>query len=357
MKFYAEESKVTISGRTIFRDNIRYLGYSASSIRFTFTGKSASASFLSDPENFPPEHHAWIAVYVNDEAEPSKRLELKEQKQELSLYEAKEEATVTITIMKYSEPEYAVCGIESISIDSDQLMEPPAPLKRKMQIIGDSITCGYGVEGSIDDLIHNTATENPTKSYSVRTAKALQADFEIVAWNGKGVITSYIGDDANTPDDSWLVPMLYQYTDAGCCHQYFHEDKADWEKWDHSRFVPDLITVYLGTNDASYTREIPERNQQFHDAYVAFLEEIHTIHPNAKIICMLGTMNPRLCPTVEKVVHTFSTLHPEAEISYLQLPNQSEEDGLGTFWHPSALTQKKASELVIQRAKEVMGWD
>ena len=46
MKFYAEESKVAVSGRTIFRDNIRYLGYSASSIRFTFTGKSASASLV-----------------------------------------------------------------------------------------------------------------------------------------------------------------------------------------------------------------------------------------------------------------------------------------------------------------------
>ncbi len=357
MKFYAEESKVAISGRTIFRDNIRYLGYSASSIRFTFTGKSAKASFLSDPENFLPEHHAWIAVYVNDEAEPSMRLELTKKKQEFSLYESDEESTVTITIMKYSEPEYAVCGIESITIDSNQLLAPPAPLQRKIQIIGDSITCGYGIEGTVEDLIHNTATENPSKAYSVRTAKALQAELEIVAWNGKGVITSYIGDDANTPDDSWLVPMLYQYTDAGCCHQYFHEEKKDWEKWNHSNFIPDLILIYLGTNDASYTREIPERNQEFENAYVAFLKEIHHIHPNAKIICMLGTMDSRLCPTVEKAVDVFSASSPETEISYLQLPQQLDEDGLGTFWHPTSTTQKKAADLVIQRAKEMMDWN
>lgn len=357
MKFYAEENKVAISGRTLFRDNIRYLGYSASSIRFTFKGKKAVACFLSDPESFLPEHHAWIAVYINNEAEPSKRYELKNSKQELSLYESDTEDTVTITIMKYSEPEYAVCGIESITIDTDHLLAPPAPAQRKLQIIGDSITCGYGTEGTVEDLIHNTATENPAKAYSVRTAKALQADLEIVAWNGKGVITSYIGEEENTPDASWLVPMLYQYTDAGCCHQYFHEEKGDWEKWNHSRFVPDLILIYLGTNDASYTREIPERNQKFADAYVTFLKEVHNIHPHAKIICMLGTMDQRLCPTVELAVNTFSKACPEAEISYLPLPAQLEEDGLGTFWHPTPATHKKAADLVIQHAKDIMGWD
>lgn len=357
MKFYAEENKVKITGRTIFRDQIRYLGYSATSISFQFTGKIATATLISDPDNWPEENHAWVAIYINDSAEPSKRIELTKNQQTIPLYENETENTVTITIMKYSEPEYAICGVESITIDTDKLLPPPEQRQRKIQIIGDSITCGYGIEGSVNDMVHNTSTENPSKAYSVLISKMLNADLEIVAWNGKGVISSYIGDDQDTPEPSWLLPMLYQYTDAGCCHQYFHEAKEDWEKWDSKKFIPNLVIVFLGTNDASYTREIPERNQEFCVGYQNLLLDIHTRYPDAKILCMLGTMDSRLCPTVEEAVDAFASHHPETAISYLALPHQQDEDGLGTFWHPTPATHQKIAALVTRRAREMMGWD
>ena len=79
-------------------------------------------------------------------------------------------------------------------------------------------------------------------------AQILNADFEIVAWNGKGIITSYVGEEEDAvPDKSWLIPMLYKYTDAGCCRDYFKEPEEKWELWEHSRFEPDIITIYLGT--------------------------------------------------------------------------------------------------------------
>lgn len=356
MKFYATEELTKIQGRTIFRDNVRYLGYSATSISFSFTGKKAQAEFISDPEHFLPEQHAYVAIYINQKKTLEKRIELKQNRETILLYENENEETVTITIMKYSEPEYAVCGVASIIIDSDTLLPPPIPKAHKIQIVGDSITCGYGVEGSLEDEIHRTCTENPTKSYSMLSIQALDADAEIVAWNGKGVITSYIGDEVNTPDDSWLVPMLYDYTDAGCEKQYFQTPVEQWERWDDSRFQPDLVMVHLGTNDASYTRELPERNAEFRDAYIALLDKIHTRHPQAKILCMLGIMDQRLCTTVEEAVIHFQKMHPETDCTYLPLPAQKEEDGLGTFWHPSAVTHKKAAKLVVEKAREMMGW-
>lgn len=216
MHFLPTEDHVKVSGRTIFRDNVRYLGYSATSISFCFTGQKAQAVIISDPADWPEEHHAWIGIFINDATEPAKRVELTRLRQTVDLFESEIPETVTVTIMKYSEPEYAICGIEELIIDTEELLPPPAPKKRKIQIIGDSITCGYGVEGSGSDELHNTAVEDPTKSYSVKTARALDTDFEIVAWNGKGVISAYIGD-GDQADDSWLVPMLYEYTDAGCC--------------------------------------------------------------------------------------------------------------------------------------------
>lgn len=357
MNFYADEQHVKITGRTLYRDHIRYLGYSATSVSFRFTGKKASVCLISDPENWPQESHAWIAVYINETEEPLKRIELTKREEDILLYESNQEETVTITIMKYSEPEYAVCGIKSITIDSEHLLPPPQKKQRQIQIIGDSITCGFGVEGSVEDMVHNTAIENPTKSYSVLTARALDADVEIIAWNGKGVFSSYIGDDRDTPDQSWLVPMLYEYTDAGCSKQYFREPQEKWEKWDSSRLTPDLVIVYLGTNDASYTREIPERNQEFSQAYQKLLLNIHTKHPQAKILCTVGTMDPRLNTTVEQAATEFAKNHPEVTITAFALPQQLDEDGLGTFWHPTAITHKKAAALIIEQARKLMDWD
>lgn len=87
------------------------------------------------------------------------------------LYDSPVKREVEITIMKYTEPEFAVCGIRYIQTDSVELLTHPAPKKRCMQIIGDSITCGHGVER----LELKTSEENHVKAYSVIAAQELDA--------------------------------------------------------------------------------------------------------------------------------------------------------------------------------------
>lgn len=357
MKFNITADNVKISGRTLSRDGICFLGYSASSVSFRFNGMKASAFIISNPDKFPVECHAWIAVYIDNALVPDKRIELKNTEQEVVLYESPVKREVTITIMKYTEPEFAVCGIKYINIGSGTLLAPPAPKKRRIQIIGDSITCGYGVEGDVERSLLKTSEENPAKSYSVIMAQNLDADFEIVAWNGKGIITSYVGEDENVvPDKSWLMPMLYKYTDAGCSRYYFNEPQEKWELWEHSSFEPDIITINLGTNDASYTRGIPERTNEFTKGYLDFLGYIHTVHPKAAILCMLGIMDQSLCPAVGEAAGLFKKKYTDVNISYLHLPMQQDEDGLGTFWHPVYKTQKKSAELITEHIRHMMNW-
>ncbi len=357
MKFNITRDNVKISGRTLFRDSICFLGYSASSVSFRFNGMKASAGIISNPDSFPAEYHAWIAVYIDNALVPDKRIELKETEQEIVLYDSPVKREVQITIMKYTEPEFAVCGISYIQTDSVELLAPPAPKKRRMQIIGDSITCGYGVEGDVERLEIKTSEENPAKAYSVIAANELDADFEIVAWNGKGIITSYVGEEEYAvPDKTWLLPMLYKYTDAGCCKNYFNEPQEKWELWEHSSFEPDIITINLGTNDASYTRGIPGRTDEFTNGYLDFLEDIHAIHPDAAILCMLGIMDQLLCPAASKAAELFKKKYPEVNISYLNLPLQQEEDGLGTFWHPVYKSHQKAARLITGHIRHMMDW-
>lgn len=356
MTFRATEQYVKIMGRTIFRDGIRYLGYSASAISFRFRGTKAGATLISDADAWSDKEKAWVAVFINDDKEPSQRIKLEANKQDVILYEAASEQEITVTLMKYSEAEYASCGVVEIDIFEGQCLEPPAKKEHFIEIFGDSITCGYGVEGNVEDLELDTAKENPMKSYSMKVVNNLDVDANIVAWNGKGVITEYIGDDCNEKNDSWLMPYIYQYTDAGRERDYFKAPEEKWEKWEFTSRQPEMVLIYLGTNDCSYVRDIPERHEEFIEGYVKMLEMIQEKNPRAKIMCTIGTMDPRLNESIPKAVDIYNQKSNEEAVRFVLLPEQLESDGLGTFWHPTEATNKKSAAILTAEIKDFMGW-
>lgn len=355
MKLQPTGEWMKLNGRTVYRNGVRYLGYSGTGMTFGFVGKKASAVFVSNPEKHTKEGRAWIGVFVKGMNEPLKRIELTQKEAEYVLYEAEEEKEVVLTIVKYSEPEFAACGVKEIIIDTDKVLPPEPQKDRKILMIGDSITCGYGVEGVLEDMEFRTSEENPMKAYSLLTARELNAEAQIVAWNGKGVISAYIGE-GEQPDKSWLVPMLYEYTDAGCERDVLQTPKEAWEMWKHEEYQADLVTIYLGTNDASYTKGETQKNLEFQIAYTRFIERVHETQPDASILCMLGTMDQSLCDAVLMAVEQFKAGHEQVCIEGMVLPAQAEEDGYGTFWHPTEVTQKKTADIVVKKIRQMMSW-
>ena len=118
--------------------------------------------------------------------------------------------------------------------------------------------------------------------------------------------------------------------------------------------MPDLITVYLGTNDASYTDNDNARNQEFIDGYVKFIDTIKSKNPDIPILCMLGTMDKRLCKSVSDAVKIVNEKHSEQNVYYLDLPSQEDADGLGINWHPTEAAHRKAASLVENRIKDIL---
>ena len=356
MKFQATEDKVKVTGRTLFAEGVRYLGYSGSSASFTFVGKKAVAEIWSDADAWGEELKGRIAVYVNNGEEPVKRICLDKPEGIYTLYESDTEEQVTVKIMKYSEAAFGKCGIRYIEIDTDKLCPPPTACERKMEIIGDSITCGYGVEAENELQPFHTATENPTKSYSLLTAKDLGAEVNLVSWSGNGIVSGYVEETATEPSDKWLMPEVYRYTDISGSEKLFGEDESRWEKWDFSRFVPDIILINLGTNDCSWCKNIQERKNDYRDRYVEFLRYIRENNPGAEILCMLGTMDQRVLKELEEAVKIFKTTQKDEKVHFLSLPPQNPEDGYGADWHPCEFTQKKTAELVVREIKSIMNW-
>ncbi len=349
MCFPAEEKYVRIMGRTRKRDGMLYLGYSCSSIEFVFTGKRAEAVLWTDSPAFPDIHKAWIAVFVNEEQEPSRRFPLEKEEGRYVLYESDAVKETKLRLVKYSEAAFGKVGIKSLRLDSAIPPRPTIALPRRLEYIGDSITCGYGNEGVWMTDVFHTAQENPWEAYAAVTARSLKADYQMVCWSGIGIISNWT--DQDTPNEEWLMPELYPYTDKACDLALGIEP----ELWDYSSFVPDCIVINLGTNDHSYARNIPNRVAVFASKYAEFLRQVRSCNPNAEILCTLGAMGQELCPVIREQVERLAA-QGDKRLHYLSYDIQKSKDGIGSDWHPSKLTHQKMAAKLEGKIREIMNW-
>ena len=110
--------------------------------------------------------------------------------------------------------------------------------ERRIEFIGNSITCGYGVESENPSDPFTYETENHFYTYAARTARALKAQHLVVARSGIGVYRNYGAPRSGSKD---CMPAMYE--------QVLFTDST--ELWDHTLYTPDVVCINLGTNDTS----------------------------------------------------------------------------------------------------------
>ena len=148
MKFDLSENYARISGRSLRHDGKIYFGYSASYAEFSFTGTHAAAqinciNYSSGDDTFA----TWVAVYADGSKEPCRRFTLKDGTGIYDLFSSDKVCSVTLRVVKLSEAAFGSYIIESIETDDPHGASPTIPSMRRIEFIGDSITCGYGIEG------------------------------------------------------------------------------------------------------------------------------------------------------------------------------------------------------------------
>ena len=342
MKYLVTKDNVKLLGRTSFKDNIRYLSYSCSGIEFEMVGTKAEVVLWTDGEKWEKDLKAWMAVFINDEEVPCQRFCLEHEEETHVLFESSQVEKVKIKLVKYSEAPFAKVGIKSLSIEGESI-QPTLDKPLKIEFIGDSITCGYGNEGRLDVDHFTTAQENPYLAYASKTARCLDADYQLVSWSGIGILSSWVEKDRPIRREP-LMPKLYPYTNLALA-----DVTGEKEFWDFSQYEPDYIIMHLGTNDSSYTQGIKEREAAFEAAYYQFLLMVRMYNPKAHIICALGGINTELYSIIEAAVKCFQETEDDKQIECFKFENQLEEDGIGTDFHPSQKTHQKMMEQLIQK--------
>ncbi len=230
---------------------------------------------------------------------------------------------------------YAIEGFEfnprfrGFQINGELLPSASKP-ELKIEFIGNSITCGYGIEEDNPNNGFSYDTENHTMTYAHKAARALNADVNIVARSGIGIYRNYGGPKEG---DSMTMPLEYDYTLL-----YNRE-----HKWDHSQFHPDIICINLGTNDTSLDNyDIALYEQHYRD----FLAHLRNLHPNAKIVLLTGPMLQGQALTDVKMVLDKLAMEDELFHRFDMSPHTGDL-GYGADWHPSARQAEKMAEELI----------
>lgn len=147
---------------------------------------------------------------------------------------------------------------------------------RQIEFIGDSHTVGYG------DLspVHSCTTDqvwadtDDTKAFGALTAAHYDADYQVNAISGRGVVRNFNGFKWDT------LPQAYPY---------ILFDKK--QKYEDASWKPQVLVIALGTNDFSTPlnpgepwKTRAELHADYETTYVQFLKDLRAQNPSAYII-------------------------------------------------------------------------
>lgn len=346
--YAATEENVKLVGRTMYSNDTTWLVQSGSAVEFTITGKSAAITLAGDSSiNNDENYRSRYAVLVDGEIIADDVMSTPEKT--LTLFDGETSRTAKIKIIHLSEAMNGAIGIKNISVTSNQPVPIyPEPEKAlSIEFIGDSITCAYGVEGLSSYESFKTTTENFMKSYAYLTAQKLDADYSAVSYSGHGIISGYTSSGEINTDS--LIPDCYGLT--GKLSDYA-------ENWKFETRSHDVVVINLGTNDSSYVTKDPgTRAQEFINGYMDFLKTVREKNPEAYIICTLGTMGDELYEYVAEAVEKYRTDTGDQRIMSYHSTVQNQADGIGSDWHPSAVTQQKSAYVLADKICQALGME
>lgn len=328
----ATDPHVQFSGRFDLRDKAGpRCSWSACGASLKFEGTDANVKLNEGGKTF------WqVAVDGN----PGEVLELQKGEHTYQLATGLPGGPHTVELVKATEGFTGVTQVVGFQLSAGaKLLDLPTP-KHRIEVIGDSISCGYGNMASRKEEHFSTKTENAYYTYGAIAARTLGADYLCMAYSGKKM----------WPDNT--MPALYD--------RALTDDASS--TWDFSRYTPDVVLINLATND--FGKKIPDE-AGWVAAYEAFIARLRTHYPKAEIYCAIGTMmgdwgkNKPLTTLrgyLAKVVADRAAAG-DTQVHVLDFGVQDmAKNGIGADWHPSKKTHELMAEKLVATLRKDLGW-
>ncbi len=243
------------------------------------------------------------------------------------------DGTHTVRIMRACEVWDPVITVDGVIVaeNGDLVRNYQPTYDMKIEFAGDSITSGSGVDYS--------------DCYVVKTAEALNAEYNVISRGGEGMYRN-----RNYGANEGLYEDLYCRT--------VYEGEKDYT----GGFDADAVVLNIGTNDSSYVGELssdPTEQQEYVDnfdrLYGEMLDAIHKANPRAVILCVLGQMGGHslLFESIQRNVESYRTRYPDSKIAYYRM-KFGEDATEATTYHPGVASHKRDAEDVVEQLRKLM---
>jgi lysophospholipase L1-like esterase len=229
--------------------------------------------------------------------------------------------------------------LELVGIICQQLLPPPAKPTRKIECIGNSITCGSGSDQSAVPCGKGVWQDqhNAWLSYGAITARSLHAQFHLSSVSGIGLMHSCCNMEV-------VMPQVYDKISM-------RDNKISWN---FKQYQPDVITVCLGQNDGIQDSAI------FCNNYTRFIKTLRGYYPNATIVLLSSPMaNTALrnfmrssLAAVVKAVNK-AVNKKDTRLHYYIFEQSYNE---GCDGHPSLQQHEQIAQLLSGHIKKLMKW-
>jgi len=243
----------------------------------------------------------------------------------------------TVRLAKRTESPWAVGQFDGlVAANGGAILTKPAARSRQIEFIGDSWTAGYGDMSTSRDCGSNggvTRNTNADISFGALTARGLNADYQINAWSGLGMVRNYNGTN---PGYNFRT---YYDTDLQALY-----NSATWPV--PSTWRPQTVVIGLGINDFSTTLNsgekwatIDELAADYRTAYLTFIDKLRTRYGSDTFIVLtypdLSYQTTAFATSIQQIVKTRNDAGDSRVSSLYYDDNALGLDHLGCDWHPS----------------------
>ena len=299
-----------------------------------------------------------------------------------------------ITVMRTSEALYGDSMFLPFTFGPHTQQLPVPEKAHRIELIGDSITCGYGDEGPNATCPYDVSirqapdgmggmedvkiplTQNIYLAYGSIAARKLDADATTLCFSGKGVNVNYrevgVGEGAKVdpkakpdPDAKTTVPLYYLRTLAT------ERPEAGGQVWDFSKEAqPEVVVINLGTND--FARDVNQDTVPdgidlpgFQAAYAKFVEFVRGKRPDAQIFLAVPPMLTDKFPLDNARTNMRSTLRAitearnaagDAKVYFMEYVEMGTRYGLGCDYHPNLEVHRIMADQTVGAIRSKTCW-
>ena len=328
------DATVTTHGRTFYRDGFLWFNWTYSGFSFCFHGTSAQGTFRSEEHN-----GAQFNVYVDGSLVPANTVILKGTTKNYTLVEGLPLGEHTVTVRRRTENRSnAVAGVSQLILDGPLSQTLPKKSTKTIEVIGDSITCGFGNIMDGDRYSgYRPNGQDGTRTYATLATCRFDAETTVIARSGIGFGYNGGGSTVDTMMDA------YEYTD------YFRNKEL---MWDFKSNPSDVVIIALGTNDTSAPGA-----DAYYQAAGKFLAKVRKNNPDAIIIWAYEVITSSYHQQLQQVVIDAITEGDEKVYYHALGMIDKETDGIGLDGHPSLITHKRDAQGLANLIAELTGWE